>query len=72
LCSSFRLLEELTAMAPHLSITLRDGNLPDSEVQRIEADMESESPLWIERTVWLTLFDAARFSIEHKAAICFC
>jgi hypothetical protein len=28
-------------------------------------------PLWIEEMVWLSLFEAARLSVEYKTAICF-
>jgi hypothetical protein len=69
--SSFQLLEELKAMAPALGIRLENGHLPDSEVDAIRADVESEADLWIERGVWLTFYEAARLSIQHKTAICF-
>jgi hypothetical protein len=58
-------------MAPALAINLEGEVLSDAEANKIRSDVESESPLWIEKAVWLTLFEAARLSIEHKTAICF-
>ena len=70
--SSYKLAEELTAMAPSLGIHLADGQLTDDAADAIRSNVESETELWIERGVWLTLFEAARLSIQHKSAICFC
>jgi hypothetical protein len=69
--SSYRLLEELVFVAPALGITLQDGRLSDDEADAINQDSESETGPWIERLVWLSLYEAARLSIEHRAAICF-
>ncbi len=69
--SSYQLADELKSMARFLGIALQDGRLTDDEAERIQADVESESALWIQRGVWLTLFEAARLSIQHKTAICF-
>ena len=69
--SSYKLAEELTAMAPSLGIQIVDGRLPDDSADSIRSSVEAESELWIERGVWLTLFEAARLSIQHKSAICF-
>ena len=71
LCSSYKLYEELASMAPYLGIRLQDGELSEAEIEKIRSDVTSESGLWIERGVWLTLFEAARLSIRHKTAICF-
>ena len=60
--SSFMLMQELTAIAPSLGINLANGELGDEEVVRINHEVESESPLWIEKLVWLSLFEAARLS----------
>jgi hypothetical protein len=70
--SSYKLAEELTEMAPSLGIQLVDGQLTDEAADSIRSNVESETELWIERGVWLTLFEAARLSIQHKTAICFC
>ena len=69
--SSYQLLQELQFVAPRLGITLDNGSLPDTEANQINEDVESEAELWIERSVWLAFFEAARLSIEHKTAICF-
>jgi hypothetical protein len=65
------LLEELVRIAPKLGIALDDGQLSDAEADKINKDSESEEGLWIEKTVWISLFEAARLSIEHKTAVCF-
>jgi len=69
--SSYRLMEELVSVAPKLGITLEGGRLSDAEAVNINEIGENEGPMWIEKTVWLSLFEAARLSIEHKTAICF-
>jgi hypothetical protein len=73
LCSSYRLMEELVASTPALGIELDGHNLLDAEAAKInrEADPDSHDKFWIEKTVWLCLFEAARISIDHKTAICF-
>ena len=69
--STYRLHEELIAMAPCLGI--RDAEaLPDTVVNEIHEAVETESELWIEKGVWLTLYEACRLSKQHGAAICFC
>jgi hypothetical protein len=69
--SSYRLREELIQMAPCLGIELIEEGLSDRQADAITADVEAQSPLWIERGVWLTLYEAARLSIQHRTAICF-
>lgn len=70
--SSVRLLEELKLIAAPLGIVLHDGKLSDADAAKIaEEDESTGGPYWIERLVWLTLFEAARLSIEHRAAIYF-
>jgi hypothetical protein len=69
--SSYRLKEELEYVAPALGIKTSAGELADDEAQRINDLMEREGPLWIEQIVWLALYEAARLSIKHRAAICF-
>lgn len=68
--SSQRVLDELVAVAPALGIVLNGSELSDAEAQRIDAETD-ELPLFIERLVWLSLFEAARLSVEHRTAICF-
>lgn len=70
--SSQRLMEELVVLAPYLEIWLDDGELSDSEASRLNEEAEGEkNPFWIEKLVWLSLFEAARLSLKHKVAICF-
>jgi hypothetical protein len=69
--SSVMLQKELVAVAPALVIRLESGQLSDQEADRLNREIEAESPLWIEKAVWLSLFEAARLSIEHKTAVCF-
>lgn len=70
--SSFGLMKELIEVAPFLGITLTDGVLADSEVERINGIITAgKHAFWIETGVWFSLFEAARLSIEHKTAICF-
>lgn len=68
--SSQALLLELLEVAPHIGVTLEDGRLtPACEVE-LRA-IEDSGPLWRERLVWYTLFEAATLSIEHKTLIVF-
>jgi len=69
--SSYRLKEELTMIAPKLGIRLENRKLSDSEVDRLNKAIDAEATLWIEKTVWLSLYEAACFSIEHRTAVCF-
>ena len=69
--SSIVLIKELVAAAPALGIRLENGHLSDRETDSLNAEIEAESALWIEKAVWLSLFEAARLSIEHKTAVCF-
>jgi hypothetical protein len=69
--SSFRLREELIAMAPALGIILnKTGDLNDDEAARIDTETEG-APLRREKMVWLALYEASRLSIQYKAAIYF-
>jgi len=69
--SSFRLLEELVFVAPALGISLNGNELSDQEAMEIERAIDAEEDLHIEKLVWLSLFEAARLSIEHRTAIVF-
>jgi hypothetical protein len=69
--SSQRVLKELVAVAPALGIALSDGRLSDAEAQRIDAETDG-APLFAERLVWLSFYEKARLSVEHRTAICFC
>jgi hypothetical protein len=64
-------MHELITLAPYLKIKLQNGELSDSEATRINEELEAEGTFWIEKCVWLSLFEAARLSLKHKSAICF-
>jgi hypothetical protein len=69
--SSYRLKDELVHIAPALGVRLDNGQISDSEFERLDQETLAEEGLWIEKLVWLTLFEACRLSIEHKSAIQF-
>lgn len=69
--SSYQLMRELVTLAPYLGIQLKNGELSDAEAERLNEESESEEGFWIEKCVWLSLFEAARLSLKHKTAICF-
>jgi hypothetical protein len=69
--SSYQLMRELIEIAPSLGIKLSGPNLSDLEATRINREAESEQDFWIEHLVWISLFEAARLSIEHHTAIVF-
>ncbi|WP_020472579.1 hypothetical protein [Zavarzinella formosa] len=69
--SSQGLMRELISVAPFLDIKLSDGQLSDTEAARINETAFADGPFRIELMVWLTLFEAARLSIKHGAAISF-
>jgi hypothetical protein len=68
--SSYRLHEELIALAPCLGISSTE-DLSDDAVNDIRAAVVAESELWIEKGVWLTLFEACRLSKLYGTAISF-
>jgi hypothetical protein len=70
--STQQALRELLLTTPLLGIRVTDGVLSD-EVAREIADEEDEAhPYWIERKVWLLLFERFRHSIQCKAVVSFC
>jgi len=69
--SSYRLREELILVAPALGIALEGGELTDAEAARLDA-IDTDDPMWRENAAWFALFEAARLSIAHRAAIVFC
>jgi hypothetical protein len=69
--STQRLMQELITLAPYLGIKLQNGELSDSAAARLNEGSEAAGPLWIEKCVWLSIFEAARLSLKHKAAIWF-
>jgi hypothetical protein len=69
--SSYGLMRELVALAPFLGIKLSGGTLEDAEANRINGIIQAQGTFWIELAVWISLFEAARLSIEYRTAICF-
>jgi hypothetical protein len=69
--SSQGLMRELVAVAPLLGIKLVRRRLGDAEAGRINRRVKRQGRFWIELAVWLSLFEAARLSIEHGTAIRF-
>jgi hypothetical protein len=69
--SSFRLLQELVFVAPAIGIELHESELTDHQAEEINNLLEAQTGLFIEKIVWLSLFEAARLSNEHKTAIVF-
>lgn len=70
--SSYKLLEELIFIAPKLNIILKDGQLSDSEADKINELADNEGNFHREYCVWIALYEAASESIENKTAIYFC
>lgn len=71
--SSVGLLRELVYVAPFLGITLTDGELTDSEIERIHRENgDDEHPLYRERETWLLFYEAARVSVADSTVITFC
>jgi hypothetical protein len=69
--SSRPALMELVGTAGLLDIRLAGDALSDDEAERINAEEDGAHPLWIERKVWLALYEALRLSLEHRSAVVF-
>ncbi len=69
--SSQRTLQEVRQAAPLLGIRLVKGNLSDAAARKIAEEEDGAHPYWIERKVWLTMFEAFRLSVEYKSAVVF-
>src|SRR5262245_11553478 len=67
--SSQRALEELVRTAPLLGIPLKRRKLSDKSARVIAKELDGSHPCWIERKVWLSMFEAFRDSVEHKCAV---
>jgi hypothetical protein len=67
--SSQQALRELVLTAPLLGIRLRGQNLSDKGARGIAKEPDESHPYWIERKVWLSLFEAFRLSVEYKCAV---
>lgn len=69
--STQRLMAELVTVAPALGIELKNGELSNAEAKRLNREAEKQASFWMEKMVWLSLFEAARISLKYKSAICF-
>ncbi|MCW7538337.1 hypothetical protein OOT46_10845 [Aquabacterium sp. A7-Y] len=69
--SSYRLLGELVLVAPYIGVQLQAGVLTDEEATRLNRDIATQENFWIEKQAWLSLYEAATLSIDHKTAIVF-
>jgi hypothetical protein len=70
--STQTLMRELASIAPALGIALSaSGELSDAEAERINGVTDDDGPWYRELTVWLTLYEACRLSLQHKTAISF-
>ena len=68
----YKLMQELASIAPRLGIVTDNLSLSDAEAGRLNQEAVGQTdPLWIKKMVWLSLFEAARLSIEYKTAVCF-
>lgn len=67
--SSQRALAELVRTAPLLGVRLNDGKLSDEDAWGIAREPDESHPYWIERKVWLTMFEAFRLSVEHRCIV---
>jgi hypothetical protein len=62
-------MRELVLVAPLLNIPLRRGALANEVAARINA--ERRGRFYVERQVWLELFEAFRLSVKHSTAVKF-
>jgi hypothetical protein len=69
--SSQRALQETMQAASLLGIPLLGDKLSDDAARSMAEEPDESHPYWIERKVWLTMFEAFRHSIEYKCAVVF-
>lgn len=67
--SSQQALKELIKTAPLLGIKLENMALSDNDAHTIAKEPDDSHPLWIERKVWLSMFEAFRYSVEYRCAV---
>ncbi len=67
--SSQQALAELVRTAPLLGVPLEGRNLSDEAARVIAEEADEAHPYWVERKVWLSMFEAFRLSIEHGCAV---
>ncbi len=67
-----QLLKELERVAPAIGITLKDGILsPAEEEKLVRIDDEESDPLYREKIVWFSLYEAAKLCIAHGTLMMF-
>ena len=66
-------MAELCELAPLIGIQVEpDKSVSDHEFDRVNAlNGVEDDPLWIEKFVWLSLYESARLSIANNALIVF-
>jgi hypothetical protein len=69
--SSLQALQEIVRTAPLLGIRLNGRDLSDQEAMVIAQEPDGSHSCWIERKVWLSMFEAFRLSVEHKCTVVF-
>ncbi|MFL5807079.1 MAG: hypothetical protein ACJ8CR_35785 [Roseiflexaceae bacterium] len=69
--STNRARMELIAVAPLLGIELDGDELSDAQAAVLAGERDGAHPLWIERLVWFTFFEATTASLRYKTAIVF-
>lgn len=68
--SSFGLLADLKSIAEKLGVELNE-KLEVQNKEDLYKTIDDQGDFWIEKMVWLTLFEAANYSITNKTAIVF-
>jgi hypothetical protein len=69
--SSQRALAEVILAATLLGIELKGGQPTKKAVEAVQEEEDEAHPLWIERKVWLAMYEKFRLSIEYKTAVVF-
>jgi hypothetical protein len=69
--SSQQALAEVIGAAPLLGIELKKGKPTKMVIDTIREEEDDSHPLWLERKVWLCMYEKFRLSIEHKTAVVF-
>lgn len=67
--SSYRLAEELRAIAPHLGVRLKDGTLDTALRDEFAHNLAPTDAFHLEKWAWLLHLEAAEASIRHGLAI---
>jgi len=65
-----QLLKELERVAPALGISLEDGMLLPAQEDKL-ANIEDDDPLYREKIVWFSLYEAAKLCLKHGTLLVF-